>query len=194
MNFEKKDKSKIVLFLLITAILVITGVIIYQTYIIHSLKEAIQQTREEKLNTKAGPLAVVKNSEAEIKSEIEEFKVKLNQTEVMLKEANEQKKILQQEKEEMSRQLEALKEESRLWSGEIKSLEEKSMVLERRAKGLKELQRRIKIFKRKAQQEMDRIKSELGNHGYITKQGKCTFNRKNIVELEKIIITHSSTK
>jgi hypothetical protein len=35
---------------------------------------------------------------------------------------------------------------------------------------------------------------ELGNQGYITKQGKTTFSHKNIVELEKIIITHSSAK
>ena len=205
MVFKKRENSKITLVLLIAAILGVAGVIVYQTRIIRSLKEVIQASEEqklhinlgsleEKLNNKEGTLAVVKKSEAEIKFEIEELKAKLNQTVALLEEANKQKDALQQENASMGEQLAALKEELRLWEGQINNLEEKNMVLERRSKGWKELKKRISDFKRKAQKEMDRIKMELGNQGYITKEGKTTFSRKNIVELEKIIITHSSAR
>jgi chromosome segregation ATPase len=205
MDFKKRKNNKITLVLLIAAILGVTGVIIYQTNIIRSLKEVIQASSEqkvhvnlgpleEKLNNKEGTLVVVKKSQATIKFEMEELKAKLNQTEALLRDANEQKSTLQQENNNMSQQLAALKEELRLWEGQINNLEEKKMVLERRAKSLNELKIRIRNFKVKAQKEIDRIKMELGNQGYITKQGKTTFNHKNIVELEKIIITRSSVK
>ena len=205
MSFKKHENNKITLILLIAAILGIIGIIVYQTHIIRSLKETILMSEEqkvhvnlgpleEKLNNKEGTLAVVKKSEATIKLEMEELKVKLNQTEAQLDEANKQKEALQQENVNINGQLAALKEELRLWQGQINNLEEKKMVLERRAKGWKELKKRISDFNLKAQKELDRIKMELGNQGYITKQGKTTFSHKNIVELEKIIITHSSAK
>lgn len=205
MDFKKRENSKTTLILLIAAILGVAGVIVYQTHIIRSLKEVIQASEEqkihvnlgsleEKLKNKEGTLAVVKKNEATIKFELEELKAKLNQTEALLSEANKQKETLQQENAVMGEQLAALKEELRLWEGQINNLEEKKMVLERRAKGWKELKKRISDFKVKAQKEIDRIKMELGNQGYITKQGKTTFSLKNIVELEKIIITHSSAR
>jgi chromosome segregation ATPase len=205
MTFKKRENSQITLILFIVAILGVTGVVLYQTHIIRSLKEIIQVSEEqrlhvslgsleEKLNNKEGTLAVVKKGTAVIKIEMEELKVKLNQTEAMLRDANEQKGTLQQENDNMVHQLAVLKEEVRLWEGQINSLEEEKMVLERREMGLKELKKRIRDFKVKAQKKIDRIKMELGNQGYITKQGKTTFNQKNIVELEKIIITNSSVR
>ncbi|MFA6282461.1 MAG: hypothetical protein WCY05_08200 [Candidatus Omnitrophota bacterium] len=205
MDFKKREHSKLTSILLVIAILCVAGVIIYQTHIIRSLKEVIQVSEEQKihvnfgpledkLNSKEGTLAVVKKSQASIKFEIEELKAKLNQTERLLDEANKQKDALQQENASMGAQIAALKEELRLWEGQINNLSEKNMVIERRAQGWEELKTRIWNFKVKAQKGIDRIKMELGNRGYITKEGKTTFNHKNIVELEKIIITRSSVR
>jgi len=126
--------------------------------------------------------------------EITTLKEQLVQINGLLNQAVQEKQALQTEKDSLFAELALLKEDLRLWEGKIDRLDERRMVVERRGKGMRELAKRLKTLRIKAQREIDTAKLALGNHGYMTKEGKNTFARDKVVELEKIVVIHSRRK
>ncbi len=108
----------------------------------------------------------------------------------MLDNAQKENKSLRDNNSALNVNIKKLQEEVRLWEGKIKNLDEKKMVLKRKAQSMQELNKRVNDLKTKAQKEIDAVKMQLGNNGYLTKNGKTTFSREKAVQLEKIVVTH----
>jgi uncharacterized protein involved in tolerance to divalent cations len=123
--------------------------------------------------------------------ELVQIKARLNETEKLLRQAQEEKKSFKEENAVLNKTIADLKEELRLWEGKIRSLDEKKLVTDKRSRSIREVRKRIRDLKIKAQREIDKIKMQLGNQGFVTKGGKSTFSREKTVQLEKIVVTHS---
>ncbi|MFA5338188.1 MAG: hypothetical protein WC330_07635 [Candidatus Omnitrophota bacterium] len=202
MIFKKANMNKGLLIFLIAAVVLGAFLIIHQQKIIRSLKRALSSTKSEtvsvdlgqvgdKLKGKKGTFVAVSYDKDTLMVELAQIKAKLNETEKLLKQAQEEKESLKEENAVLNKTVADLKEELRLWEGKIRSLDEKKLVTDRRNKGIKELRKRIWDLKVKAQREIDKIKMQLGNQGFLTKGGKSTFSREKTVQLEKIVVTHS---
>jgi chromosome segregation ATPase len=150
------------------------------------LKEELTKT-QVKLQQKDSELT-------SITKEKDDLQVKMSQLEGVLAQLKQDKKVLEEEKVRLNNEMASLKESLRLWEGNISDLKEVNLVLEKRTKGAQELRKRILDLKAKIQQEIDRFKLELGNRGYITKEGKPTLSQKREIELEKIIIKRPAKK
>lgn len=127
--------------------------------------------------------------------ELNDLKLTLSQLEELLNQARNEKQVLEGQAKKTNRELVSLKQNARLLEGKINALDEVKLFLDTRLEVLKELQQRIRNFKReallnkiKAQAELDRVKLELGNRGFVTKSGKSTVNTQRAIELEKIVI------
>ncbi|MDD4183518.1 MAG: hypothetical protein PHT53_06850 [Candidatus Omnitrophica bacterium] len=201
MIFKKGNMSKGVLILLISAIVLAAFLVIYQHKIIRSLKEALSSTQGETVNVDLGPLGdklkdkkgafvPVKYDKDTLMGELVQIKAKLNETEGLLRQAQQEKESLKEENATLIEAVDSLKKELRLWEGKINSLDEKRLVIGKRNQSARELSKRIWDLKTRAQREIDKIKMELGNQGFITKGGKTTFSREKTIQLEKIVVTH----
>lgn len=201
MIFKKANMNKGVLILLISVIVLGAFLIIYQQRIIRSLKGALSGAQSERVSVDLGPLGdklkgkkgtfvAVGYDKDTLMVELAQIKAKLNETEDLLRQAQEEKESLKEENAVLNKTVAGLKEELRLWEGKIKSLDEKKLVIEKRSQSIKELRKRIWDLKVKAQREIDKIKMQLGNQGFLTKGGKSTFSREKTVQLEKIVVTH----
>ncbi len=201
MIFKKANMNKGVLILLISAIALGAFLIIYQQKIIRSLKRALSGAQSERVSVDLGPLGdklkgkkgtfvAVGYDKDTLMVELAQIKAKLNETEDLLRQAQEEKESLKEENAVLNKTVAGLKEELRLWEGKIKSLDEKKLVIEKRSQSIKELRKRIWDLKVKAQREIDKIKMQLGNQGFLTKGGKSTFSREKTVQLKKIVVTH----
>ncbi|MEI8349470.1 MAG: hypothetical protein WCI77_04910 [Candidatus Omnitrophota bacterium] len=187
-------------------LVVILSVAVVAIFILFTDNERLRNQLTQSKNIK--PRVVVRMKETSAKEEAkEEAKVKealtkeitalkeqLVQLNGLLNQTTQEKQVLQVEKEGLFAELSLIKEDLRLWEGKIDRLDERKMVVERRGNGARELARRVRTLRVKAQKEIDETKLALGNHGYMTKEGKITFARDRIVELEKIVVIHSRRK
>ncbi|MCK9615254.1 MAG: hypothetical protein M0R48_07120 [Candidatus Omnitrophica bacterium] len=198
---KKANMSKGLLIILISAIVLGAFLIVYQQKIIRSLRRALSSAPSErvsvdlgqlgdKLKGKKGAFVAVSYDKDTLMVELAQIKAKLNATEDLLKQAQEEKEFLKEENAALNKTVAGLKEELRLWEGKINSLDEKKLFTARRSQSIKELSKRIWDLKVKTQREIDKIKMQLGNQGFLTKGGKSTFSREKIVQLEKIVVTH----
>lgn len=201
MILKKGNMNKGVLILLVAAIVLAAFSIAYQHKIIRSLKRALSSAQSErvsvdlgqlgdKLKDKKGTFVPVAYDKDTLMGELVQIKAKLAQTEDLLKQSQQEKESLREENAALNKTIAGLKEEVRLWEGKINSLDEKKLVLDKRNRSLKELRKRIWDLKVKAQREIDKIKMELGNRGFLAKGGKSTFSREKIIQLEKIVVIH----
>jgi len=201
MIFKKGNMSKGVLILLVSVIVLAVFLVIHQHKIIRSLKEALSSAQNETVNVDLGPLgnklkdkkgtfALVKYDKDTLMGELLQIKAKLAETEGLLRQAQQENESLKEENAALTGAIAGLKEELRLWEGKINSLDEKKLVIKKRNQSLRELSKRIWDLKTRAQREIDKIKMELGNQGFLTKGGKTTFSREKIIQLEKIVVTH----
>jgi chromosome segregation ATPase len=186
---------------IIEAIALVVQYIDFQQRLAVSEKEKINlKTELEELRTKLLSQEELYNKEKEASNlELNELKLILSQTEESLNRFRNEKRVLEGETERINGELILLKENARLLEGKINNLGEIKLFLDVKIKALKELRQRIKNFKKQAllnkirvQRELDRIKLELGNRGFVIKEGESTVDTKRAVELEKIIIKHSS--
>lgn len=199
MSFKKENSGKGALILLIAVIILAVILIVYQHKIIRSLRMALGAAQSEtvsvdlggKFKDKKGVFVAVNYDKDTLMGELVQIKAKLAETQDMLNAAKGENESLKEKNITLNQDIDKLKEELRLWEGRIASLDEKKLVAERRTRCLKELSQRIRDLKVKAQQEVDKVKMELGNQGFITKGGKTTFSREKIIQLEKIIVTHT---
>ncbi|MFA5008148.1 MAG: hypothetical protein WC546_02885 [Candidatus Omnitrophota bacterium] len=199
MILNKASANKGVLIFLIAAIVLGVFLIIHQQNIIGSLKRALNLVQNEASGTSleqagdkpnARPRAsVVNNDKYALMAELTQIKAKLNEAEDLLKQAQQEKDSLKQENATLSNAVAGLKEELRLWEGKISSLDERKLVTQRRNQSVRELRKRIWDLKAKAQREIDIVKMQLGNQGFLSRGGKSTFSREKIVQLEKIVVT-----
>ncbi|MDD4954476.1 MAG: hypothetical protein PHP17_00335 [Candidatus Omnitrophica bacterium] len=199
MSSKKENSGKGALILLIAIIILAVILIVYQHKIIRSLKMALGAAQSEtvsvdlgdKFKDKKGTFVAVNYDKDTLMGELIQIKAKLAQTQEMLNAAKGENESLKQKNAALNDDINKLTGELRLWEGKITSLDEKKLVAERRTRCLKELGQRIRDLKVKAQQEVDKVKMELGNQGFITKGGKTTFSREKIIQLEKIVVTHT---
>jgi chromosome segregation ATPase len=201
MIFKKGNVNKGMLILLISATVLAVFLIIYQQKIIRSLKAALSSSQGEKISVdlgelgnklkdKKGAFVAVNYDKDTLMGELVQIKAKLAETEGMLRQAQEEKSSLEEENAALNKTINGLKDELRLWEGKINSLDEKKLAVGKRKQSLRELNKRIWELKSRAQREIDNIKMELGNHGFLTKGGKSTFSREKTIKLETIIVTH----
>lgn len=201
MIFKKGNVNKGILILLISTAVLAVFLIVYQQKIIRSLKAALSSPQSEKisvdlgelggkLKNKKGAFVAVNYDKDTLMGELVQIKAKLAETEGMLRQAQEEKISLKEENAALNKTITGLKEELRLWEGKINSLDEKKLAVGKRKQSIRELNKRIWELKSRAQREIDNIKMELGNHGFLTKGGKSTFSREKIIKLETIIVTH----
>lgn len=198
MSFKKGNASKGVLILLVSIIVLAVFLVAYQHKIIRSLRTALSSAAGEtisvnlgdKFKDKKGILVPVSYDKDTLMGELVQIKAKLAETQELLNNTTQENEALKEKNTALNKDVERLKEELRLWEGKINSLDEKKLVAEKRKQSIRELGRRIHQLKKKAQEEIDKIKMELGNQGFITKGGKTTFSREKIIQLEKIVVTH----
>ena len=202
MIFKKANINKGLLILLIAVIGLGAFLIIHQQKIIRSLKRALVSVPSEtvsvdlgqagdKLKGKKGAFVAVNYDKDTLMVELVQIKARLNETEKLLRQAQEEKRSFKEENAVLNKTIADLKEELRLWEGKIRSLDEKKLVTDKRSQSIREVRKRIRDLKIKAQREIDKIKMQLGNQGFVTKGGKSTFSREKTVQLEKIVVTHS---
>lgn len=133
--------------------------------------------------------------------ELKDSKLILKQIKELLDQAKDEKQVLEKEVGSITKRLVSLEKESRILEGKIKNLDEINLFQDKQSKALRELRQRIKNFRRqaflnkvKAQAELDRIKLQLGNRGFVIKDGKSTVDTQRVIKLEKIIIKGSSVQ
>lgn len=159
-----------------------------------NLRRELEEARTKLLSQEELYNQVFKEKEA-LNLDLNELKLTLSEFEELLNQARNEKQLLEGQAKKANRELVSLKENARLLEGKINALDEVKLFLNMRLEVLKELQQRIINFKReallnkvKAQAELDRVKLELGNRGFVTKDGKSTVNTQRAIELEKIVI------
>jgi chromosome segregation ATPase len=195
-----KDKlNKIPTWFWITLFVVIVGLLAYEGYSYYQIRQDLVASEKEK--------ELLKVELEQTQQKIEEQKVLLEQVTAekdkffaesedlkgklaLLQENFDKAKI---DNDRLVKEVGDLKEDLRLWNGDIKDLKEIKLVVNRRRRSVSQLRSRVWDIKEKIQQEIDRVEMEMGNQGYLVKDGKPT-PVPGSIELEKIIVTRPLQK
>lgn len=131
--------------------------------------------------------------------EVDDFELRLLQLQELLTKEQQAKEALQSENENLNQEVFNLQDEIRLWEGKVTNLEEVKIVKDKRTQSKRQLKKNIRILyakvreeKNRIQAEINRIKAEMGNRGFMTKNGKATFIPESEVQLDKIIVKPSA--
>lgn len=162
-----------------------------------STKQELESTQQEleSIRQKLGLYNQALKEREDLQAELTELRATLSSTQDLLTQAKADKDILAKDAKKFGQELKFLQDQTRLLEGKIEGLDEIKLTLQTRIQSLRELRGRIRNFKReaflnkvKAQKEIDRIKLEKGNRGFVKKDGQSTLNAQRMIELEKIII------
>jgi len=208
-HFMSSEKSLAKKIWLVVGILVVLGLIaalVYEGYSYYKVREALDTSEQEKQQLKIdlaetqqkfdeqqALLMQITNEKDQLLSEksklladSEELKGKL----AKLQEDFDKAKL---ENERLAGEIGDLKEDLRLWNGDVKDLKEVKLVVERRRRSVHKLRSRVWDIKVQVQAEIDRVETEMGNQGYLVKNGKPT-PVPGAIELEKIVVTQPAAK
>ncbi len=125
-----------------------------------------------------------------LEAELAQVKNLLYQAERSMQELAKENRFLTGQSKSFHQKIARLRDKVRMWEGKIKNLAEGSQVAQMRRKSARELALRIQVFRKNAQQEIDRLKSLAGNHGYLVKSGQSTFvSTEKAIDLSGIVVS-----
>ena len=154
---------------------------------IQKQSERLQSYKEQLLNQKNILNQTSEQKEA-LQTKIDEINSDISGLKQILEQIRQEKEIMKNERAELQTDLLKLREELRLHRGKINNLNEKKLVLKRRHESIKQLTERIRKIHKDNQKEIDQLKQEFGNNGYLVKNGTSTLTRQNIVKLKEIVV------
>jgi chromosome segregation ATPase len=216
-NITKNDSQTNRLLVIILVLSILAGTVAFVVQYLSfkkeraSLQQAVIASENDKVELKTKLDNEIKakllSQERALKEE-EALNLELNKLKSTLEQAEKLQAKTEKEKESMQAALESiknemisLKESKRILEGKINNPKEAKLAREARLQSLKELRTRTKNFKieallnkKRAEREIDKIKLEKGNRGFVIQGGKATLNAKTEIKLEKIIVEVGSPK
>lgn len=158
------------------------------------LEVGLQRTNKQ-LETQRAKYETLAQEKEALQRELDDFNVRVLELQELLGKEKQANEALVSEQEQLHQEISELQGEIRLWEGKITSLDQVDTVIAKRTESKRELQSNIRALrvelqkeKQRVEEEINRIKLEKGNRGYMTKNGTSTFTAESAVELERIII------
>jgi len=192
MNISVKNIFIIILIFLLLATLIIYS---QERRYVRQVEKSFQQYRTKATKEKQLLRDDYEERIQQIKKEKDMLALQVTQLNQLLSTSETKNRELEELNRELRDKVLILKDEIRIWEGRIRNISELNTLKERKIKSNCQLRKNLFFLKQQlhhsrilAKKALNDLMSQLGNHGFLTKDGKSTFDKNKAIKLERIVI------